>query len=65
MREDLAALHPKGPATDAVVHFLAAAFLEVLTWWLESRYSLDPSDVEWLFFQMAVPAIEGDRGEAP
>jgi AcrR family transcriptional regulator len=58
VREDLAGLRGTGPARDAAVHYLAGGFLELLTWWLESRNSLSPEEVERLFLEMAAPAIE-------
>ncbi len=59
VREDLIVLHESsGPTMGAAVHFIAGAFLELLTWWLDTRNSLQPSDVERLFLQMATPAIE-------
>jgi AcrR family transcriptional regulator len=56
--EDLARSHAAGPAQDAAVHFLAGGFLELLTWWLESRNSFRPEDVERLFLELAAPAID-------
>jgi AcrR family transcriptional regulator len=59
VREDLARLRePAAPTTEATVHFVAGAFLELLTWWLDARSSLEPSDVERLFLRMASQAIQ-------
>jgi AcrR family transcriptional regulator len=59
VREDLAHLHDaSAPATEAAVHFISGGFLELLTWWLETRNALQPPDIEGLFLQMATPAIE-------
>jgi AcrR family transcriptional regulator len=58
VREDLAGVGVAGPPRDAVVHFIAGGFLELLTWWIETRTSLQPADVERQFLQMATPALQ-------
>lgn len=59
VREDLAHGHDaSAPATEAAARFISGGFLELLTWWLESRNALQPPDIERLFLQMATPAIE-------
>lgn len=54
---------PPAPTTDAAVHFIAGAFLELLTWWLETRNALEPADIERLFLEMATPALEVVSGK--
>lgn len=57
VREDLGAL----PARETTVHFVAGAFLELLTWWLDARTSLTPEDVEHSFMKMAGAALQAAR----
>jgi AcrR family transcriptional regulator len=42
---------------DAVVHYVAGAFLELLTWWVEARSALEPDDIERVFRAMTEPAL--------
>jgi AcrR family transcriptional regulator len=59
VREDLAVRHGStAPTLEPAVHFIAGAFIELLAWWLGTRNSLRPSDIERLFFQMATPGVE-------
>lgn len=59
VREDLAGLARPGPARDAAVHFLAGAFLGMLSWWLEARRPLPPAELAEGFLRLARPVIEG------
>jgi AcrR family transcriptional regulator len=58
VREDMARLASPGPTLDAAAHFIAGAFLELLTWWLETRNAFHPADVEGLFMKLATPALQ-------
>ena len=58
VQEDLSPVCQPGPRKDAVAHFIAGAFLELLAWWLEGRSPLLPADVEQLFLQLAKSALE-------
>ena len=40
------------------MHFVGGAFLELLTWWLESKSPVDPTEIERVFLQMALPALK-------
>lgn len=40
-------------ADDVAAHFLVGAFLEVLTWWVEKRPSLEPQEIDGLFQALA------------
>lgn len=42
---------------DGVVHYIAGAFLELLTWWIEARNPLGPDDIEHMFRRMTEPAL--------
>ena len=57
VHEDLAALFPAGPHMDAMVHYVAGAFFELLIWWLDTRNPLQPSDVEDLFHRLTTPVL--------
>lgn len=57
VQEDLAALLPPGPEQDACAHYLAGAFFELLTWWIDTRNSYTPADVERLFHELASPTL--------
>jgi AcrR family transcriptional regulator len=48
-----------GVARELVVQFVVGAFISVLTWWLERRPRLTPSEVDALFRQLVL------RGVAP
>jgi AcrR family transcriptional regulator len=52
---------------DAVVHYIAGAFFELLTWWIDTRNALDADEVERLFRKLTVPAlaaVASARGES-
>lgn len=53
IREDLAALPGKGVGKEATVHFLGGAFLDLLSWWLESKHPVGPDVLEGLFLRRA------------
>lgn len=57
VREDLARLH-KGGAKESTVRFVAGAFLELLSWWLESKSSLGTEELARTFLRMAGPALK-------
>lgn len=42
---------------DAVAHFVAGAFLDVLAWWVDARTALGPDDLEHMFRSMTEPAL--------
>ena len=42
---------------DAVVHYVAGAFMELLTLWIEARSPLGPDDIERMFREMTEPAL--------
>lgn len=58
VREDMSGLAAPGPNPEAAVHFIGGAFLELLTWWLETRNSLTPADLERLFMGLATPTLK-------
>lgn len=57
VKEDLATLVPSGWQRDAAVHFLAGAFVELLTWWIDGRRQQKPGDIELLFDKLTSSAI--------
>ena len=59
MYEDAFSGSSSTPAdNDARVHFISGAFMQLLTWWLESRNNLSPEEFERLFVQLASSAIK-------
>ncbi|WXA96094.1 TetR family transcriptional regulator C-terminal domain-containing protein [Pendulispora brunnea] len=57
VQEDLAGFAPAGPPRDAMVHYIAGAFLELLAWWLDTRTLLDASELEELFHRFTKPIL--------
>jgi AcrR family transcriptional regulator len=56
VREDLAGLG--GANLEAAIHYLAGGFLELLTWWLDSRTSLTPAQLAELFRELSIPTLQ-------
>ncbi len=61
VREDMAGAGSADAGRELAIHFVAGAFLEVLTWWLEGRTTLSAADVERSFSRMASPALQVAR----
>jgi len=61
VREDLATVLASGVRRDAVVAFVAGAFIELLTWSLESRSPLPPEQVDALFHELVEPVLTAAR----
>lgn len=57
VKEDLAALAPSGWQLAATVHYVAGAFVELLTWWLSTRPAHQPDDLERFFHRLTIPVI--------
>ena len=57
VQEDLSALAPAGWQRDASVRYLAGAFVELLTWWLDGRRAQKPGEIERLFDTLTKSAI--------
>jgi AcrR family transcriptional regulator len=57
VREDLRGVAAAGPELDATAHYVAGALFEMLIWWLDTRNSFQPSDVEKLFHQLTTPVL--------
>jgi AcrR family transcriptional regulator len=63
VRDDLAGVLPAGQRRDAAAAFLAGALLELLTWSLETKSSLETEALDVLFHQLAAPVLaEAGRG---
>ena len=43
---------------DLVVHYLSAAFLSVLTWWLDRKSRLTPARIDDVFCSLVEPTID-------
>ncbi|MBZ0238401.1 MAG: TetR/AcrR family transcriptional regulator [Deltaproteobacteria bacterium] len=57
IKQDLARPRDERIHADAVVHYVAGAFLELLTWWIDARSPLGPDDIEHTFRRMTEPAL--------
>jgi AcrR family transcriptional regulator len=57
VREDLGGLLPAGPRRDAVVAFVAGAFLELLIWSLETKSPPSPEETDALFRELVEPVL--------
>lgn len=57
-REDLAAIAAPGWRLDATAHYVAGAFVELLTWWIDQRQPQQPAEIEAWFTRLTKPAIE-------
>lgn len=55
--QDFASISSTRADAGAIVHYVAGAFMELLTWWVDTRSSLDPSEIEALFRKMTTPAL--------
>ncbi len=49
------------PAFELIIRFVAGAFLEVLSWWVESAHPMPAASLERLFHQLAKGAIKRAR----
>lgn len=57
VREDLAAVLAAGARRDALAAFVAGAFLELLTWSLETKSPPSPEDADALFRELVEPVL--------
>jgi AcrR family transcriptional regulator len=57
VREDLGYLFAAGPRRDALVAFVAGAFLELLTWSLEAKSPPSPEDTDAMFRELVEPVL--------
>ena len=57
VREDLGSLIAAGPRRDAVVAFVAGAFLELLTWSLETKSPPSAEETDALFRELVDPVL--------
>lgn len=53
-----AALTPPGPRPLGTAHYLAGAFLELLSLWLDTRPTLAPKELEQLFQELSAPVLQ-------
>jgi AcrR family transcriptional regulator len=61
VREDLEALAPASPRLEVTVRYVAGAFFEVLTWWIEARSPLTPAELERHFHELTTPVLAALR----
>ena len=57
VKDELAGRGPRAEDADAVAHYVAGAFLELLTWWLDGRNPLGPVEIEDLFARLTAPVL--------
>jgi AcrR family transcriptional regulator len=57
VREDLEHLAPGHPRLDLTIRYVAGAFFEVLSFWLESRTNLGPDELEAEFHRLTQPVL--------
>jgi AcrR family transcriptional regulator len=57
VREDLEHLAPGHPRLDVTVSYVAGAFFELLSYWLESRTDLGPAELENEFHRLTQPVL--------
>lgn len=57
-REEMTALAPTSPQLGATVAYVAGAFAELLTWWVESRNTCDATALEALFHRLTAPVVD-------
>lgn len=60
VRDDLAP-HTSARTLEPAAHFVAGAFVELLTWWIDTRDAPTASELEAMFHQMSGPAITALR----
>ncbi len=60
VREEFATVQG-APAAEPVVHYVVGAFIEQLTWWLDSRSTLEPEALAELFRRMTTAALHAAR----
>jgi len=58
VQADLAGIVPEGAERDMAAHFIAGALMDVLTWWLDARRPVEPTEIERMFLRMAKPSVE-------
>ena len=55
--EDLARLGLSIARTSGAAHFLSGAFLELLIWWIDTRTTLSPAELENYFHELSAPVV--------
>lgn len=66
VREELVQIAPAMARAEiprsALIQFVVGALMSILTWWLELKPSLDAPEVDVIFRQLTIPAIEAALG---
>jgi AcrR family transcriptional regulator len=65
VREDLEYLAPGHPRLDVTVRYVAGAFFELLSFWLEARTELGPEELETEFHRLTQPVLAVLAESAP
>jgi AcrR family transcriptional regulator len=59
--EELAGAHKPGLERDAMVQYIAGAFVQLVTWWVDTRRPLPPAQIEELFDRLTRPVLRSTR----
>jgi AcrR family transcriptional regulator len=62
IEEDLIAASIPATRRKAGAHYIAGALFELLTWWIDSRSSLAPRELELIFHELTAPVLSALRG---
>jgi len=61
VRQDLAGVVTGRLPVEAVSHYVAGAFLELLTWWIDGGTDVSPAGLETIFRRMTAPVLAAAR----
>jgi len=62
VKDDLASHGLAGRALDLTTHYVGGALVELLTWWIDTRNALQPTELEQLFHRLTTPVLVASRG---
>jgi AcrR family transcriptional regulator len=61
VRDDLAEHGFAGRALEVTTYYVAGALVELLTWWVDTRNSLLPAQIEDMFRRLTTPVLSASR----
>jgi AcrR family transcriptional regulator len=61
VRDDLAEHGLAGRPLEATTHYVAGALVELVTWWVDTRNSIPPAELEELFRRLTMPVLSASR----
>lgn len=65
VQDELPQLAPGGLPREAVARWLSAAFVELLSWWVEQPMPMPTTELEALFIELAQPVQRWNRSPSP